>query len=374
VPRSTVSEVESKSGPPSGVAPAGAGADEFAHIPSRPRRPPLLALLTVAVAAFLVVRLRHDVQYALSSARPADLGAARARATQPLDRLPLNRYVRLSGLPERESAVILDPRGGWEFSQLFRLHGTGGRFFVRRQADPLPPALAERDVFSGRLVRFRDLSFADSIGRHYAQRVTATHFFRARDLAAALARPTRPLVLQDVAGEPVTLAPSERLTFDILRPGVYEVELPRLRFARRTQAETAAQTAGGRLLSARETETAWILTLEVPDAARDRGLSALADLDRTVRFRAARDTIEVSPTEVRPAGEAFDFGTRAGPGGPIPFDRLGAIRTLTAVRIPEDAVLLLEGEAPRGQVKALVILVVLVVFGTVSLLALRRPA
>jgi hypothetical protein len=367
-----VSDAESRTGAPGGPAPA---ADEFAHIPDRSRRPPLLVLLTVAVSVFLIVRLRHDVGFALSSSSPIELGEARSLAAAPLDRLPLNRYVRLAGLPERESAVILDPRGAWEFTQLFRLHGTGGRFFVRRSQDPLPVALAERDRFTGRLLRFAELSFAGSIAQHFAARVTATHFFRAADLATAVAQPARPLVVRDRAGEAVTLAPDERLTFDVVRPGEYRVELPRARFADRARAEAAMQAMGAPPLEIKETETTWQLRLAVPEQNRDRVLSALSDLDRNVQFRVAREAVEVPLSEVRATPEGFDFGARAAAlGGAVPAARIAAVRTLTTVRVPEDAVLLIEGEAPRSQVKSVVILVILVVFGTVSLLALRRPA
>ena len=34
--------------------------------------------------------------------------------------------------------------------------------------DPLPVSLAEQDRFTGRLLRFSDLSFAESISRHFA--------------------------------------------------------------------------------------------------------------------------------------------------------------------------------------------------------------
>ncbi len=349
--------------------------DEFAHIPARSRRPPLLVLLTVAAAIFLIVRLRQDVSYALSPATPLDLGEAHSLAEAPLARLPINRYVRLAGLPERESAVVLDPRGSWEFSQLFRLHGTHGRIFVRRQQDPLPVALAERDRFTGRLLRFADLSFADSISQHFADRVSATHFFPPADLAAAVARAERPLVVRDVAGEPVTLTASEKVTFDVIRPGEYRIDLPRPRFSDRAAAEAAARTAGARLLDTRETPGAWQLRVALPDGARDRALSALSDLDPAVQFRVARETVELPLSEVRASAEGFDFGTRlAGLTGPVPPVRLASVRTLTTVRVPPDAVLLIEGEAPRSQWKSLAILVVLVVFGTVSLLALRRPA
>jgi hypothetical protein len=245
---------------------------------------------------------------------------------------------------------------------------------VRRRADPLPPAMAERDVFSGRLLRFGDLSFSGSIAQHFAERVTATHFFQPAELAAGLARSGGgPLTVRDLAGEPVTLAASQRLAFDVLRPGEYLLELPRVKFAQRGQVEAAVKAAGFQVLSAREGDGIWIVTGAVADAARDRALSAVADLDRAVRFRAARDTLEVKPTEIRTAPGGFALGPGA-VAGSVPFERVAAIRTLTAVRVPPDAVLLLEGEAPRSQTKAVVILAVLVVFGTISLLALRRPS
>jgi hypothetical protein len=237
----------------------------------------------------------------------------------------------------------------------------------------LPPALAERDVFTGRLLRFSDLSFADSIGRHFADRVTATHFFRAPDLAAALAQAARPLVLRDVAGEKVTLQASDRLAFDVLRPGEYRLELSRERFRQAAQAEAAVARAGLRVLSTSEAGPSWVVTGAVSDAGRDRALSALDELDRNVRFRSARDTLEVGPGEVRATAAGFELTTRGG-AAVVPFDRVAAIRTFTAVRVPDDAVLLLEGEAPGSQTKAVGILAVLVVFGTVSLLALRRPS
>jgi hypothetical protein len=332
-------------------------------------------LLTVAAAVFLIVRLRQDVSYALSSSTPLDLGEARGLAQAPLDRLPLNRYVRLTGLPERESALVLDPKGAWEFSQLFRLHGTRGRIFVRRQQDPLPVALAERDRFTGRLLPFADLSFAESIGQHFAERVAATHFFHAADLAAALARSERPLVVRDVAGEPVTLAPAETLTFDVTRAGEYGIDLPRARFSDRARAEAAARAAGASLLDTRETPAAWQLRVALPEAARDKALSALSDLDPAVQFHVARETVQLPLSEVRASAGGFDFGSRLpGIAGTVPPDRVASVRTLTTVRVPPDAVLLIEGEVPRSQWKSLLFLVVLVVFGTVSLLALRRPA
>jgi hypothetical protein len=157
-------------------------ADEFAGIPSRRGRHPVLAVAAIALALFLGFKLRADLAYALSATTPLDLGDARDLAGRSSAALPVNRYVRLAGRADRESAVILDTQGSWQFRQLFRLLGTGNRFFVRRAPDPLPVELAEKDTFTGLLIRLEDLSFAPAIRRHFVAHVSATHFFAPRAL------------------------------------------------------------------------------------------------------------------------------------------------------------------------------------------------
>lgn len=334
--------------------------DEFAHIPGRGNRPPILALLAVALAVFLAVRLRHDVGYAFSSAVPMDLGQARSLASQPLDALPVNKYVRLAGTPERESAVILDTRGSWKFSQFFRLRDTGGRVFVKRVADPLPVALAEHDRFTGRLLRFSDLSFADSISRHFASDVAATRFFRPEDLSADPARGTVP--------------PSEPLFVDVLRPNQFRVQLPRLRFPDRAAAQKALEGQGARVLpgAVREDPDHLWLEIEVPEAARDRVLSGIGDLDRGVRLRPARDTLQTVGSQLSFAdGNLVIAGDQP---RSIPRAQVASIRTRGTVQIPDDALLLIEGERPRDSWPSLVVLAFLLAFALVNLLGLRRPA
>jgi hypothetical protein len=334
--------------------------DEFAHIPARGNRPPILALLAVGLAVFLAVRLRHDVVYAFSSAVPADVGEARALAAQPVDALPLNKYVRLSGTPERESAVILDTRGSWKFSQFFRLRDTGGRVFVKRLADPLPVSLAEHDRFTGRLLRFSDLSFAESISRHFGSDVAATRFFRPEELAS----------------DPSVR--SAKLFVDVLRPGQYQVQLPRLRFADRAAGQKALEGQGARLLPApaREDPDHLWLEVEVPEAGRERVLSAIGDLDRSIRLRQARETLEVAGSQLSFAdGNLVVAGAQPGSiPRAVPRELVASIRTRGTVQIPADAVLLIEGERPRDSWPSLVVLAFLLAFALVNLLGLRRPA
>ena len=337
--------------------------DEFAHIPGRGNRPPIVALMAVALAVFLGVRLRHDVRYAFSSTVPADLGQTSSLAVQRLDALPLNRYVSISGTPERESAVILDTRGSWKFSQFFRLRDSGGRVFVKRVADPLPVSLAERDRFTGRLLRFSELSFADSIARHFASDVAATQFFRPEELSG----PKR-----------ANLSPSAKLFVDVLRPGQYRVQLPRTRFADPAAGRRALEGQGARVLQevpasqGRGDPDRLLLEIEVPESSRDRVLSGIGDLDRSIRLRPSRETLEVTASQVSFAdGNLVIAGAQP---RSVPSALVASVRTRGTLQIPADAVLLIEGERPRDSWPSLVVLAFLLAFALVNLLGLRRPA
>ena len=369
----TESQQEPMSGKPQAPGdPSASGPDEFAHIPSPSRRPRWLAVAVLVIAGFLIFRLRSDVSYALSGGTARALGPASALADVPFDRLPLNRYVELRGTPERESAVVLDTQGAWRFSQFFRLRGTDGRFFVRRAEDPLPVAAAESETFAGRLLRFSDLSFAASIKAHFSRRVEATHFFRAETLASALGRPVRPVVLEDVAAERVELGRQDTLAIDVLLPGRYRVDVPREYVPEQAAAEKAVGAAGARVVERRETPQWWIFEVEVNETNaehRETTLSALGDATRGVRLRRARETVKAKIAELG----AMEGGLRAGT-RQIPFAEVAAVHTVAPVLIPDDAVLLMEGETPRSQTKSLVILAILSAFAAVNLLALRRSA
>jgi hypothetical protein len=361
--------------------PHGEPLDEFAHIPSN-TRPPLVAIAAAALALFLAFRLRHDIAFALSPKTPVEISDARVLANVPLERLPINRYVEVKGRPERESAVILDTKGSWKFNQFFRLRGTRGRVFVRRVADPLPVPLAEHDVFSGRLVRFSELSFAESIGRYFAAHVSGTHFFAPEALVKGLAgAPGGDRVVIDRAGESVTLHAQDRLALDVARPGEYRIELLPERKGDLEKVRAVIRARGGtsgELEGKPAPDASLVFPATIPDAERTATFSALGELGRGVRFRPARDTIEVAVGDLVVAGpDATAITLKAAGQTPtlqrmIAVDRLISVRTRAAVEVPPDAVLLLEGEAPRNEVKSLVVLAFLAAFAAINLLSLRR--
>jgi hypothetical protein len=353
-----------------------AGEDEFAGIPSSPGRHPVIGLATAALACFLIFQVKDDLRYALASGVAQDLGDARSVSAAKTEALPVNRYVRLAGKADRESAVVLDTQGSWHFTQFFRLLGTNNRVFVRRAPDPLPAELAAHDVFVGRLMRFSDLSFQAAIRRHFAGHVSATHFFAPADVRAALEQALgRPFVLADLLGERVDLTANDELAIDVERPGQIRIQFPRERFSDQAAARRAVEQQGGQVIEASGDVVdpgSLALVVTFPPERRDRALQALGEMDRRLHIRPAHTTYKVRMADLSATDEAIVIKIEGNELQTLPVSQIQGIGTLAAVQIPEDALILFEGERPRDHLKSLVIAAFLLGFAVVNLLALRR--
>ena len=355
--------------------------DEFADIPNPRTRHPALAVAAALLALFLVVKMRSDLTFFLSSAQPADLGDARALMANQRGPAVLaegvNRVVRLRGTPDRESALQVDTKGSWTFTELFRLLGTQSRVFVHRRENPLPGFRAEADVFEGRLVRFSDLPFEDAIRSYFANHVGATHFFKPEDLRRVVTAGVGAAAsLPDLAGDTVTLGPNDILAFELVRPGEVEVGLPVGRFANPELARSALVAKGaevlrpGRSIADRQT---WIVA--VTPATRDRLMNDLGAIDYQSDLRDVRETVKARLADVSADGAAL--AVRGGEGAadaakPRPLVGLDTIRTLGTVQIPPDALLIVEAESPREHLSDAAIAVVLIAFASVNLVGLAR--
>jgi hypothetical protein len=356
----------------------GAPADEFANIPSSRKRHPVLALAASALALFLIYQIHEDLFFALSHAAPTDLGDARAVADQPIAKLPLNQVVRIAGTADRESGVTIDTAGSWRFTQFFRLLGTRSRVFVSRVPDPIPVEQAEKDVFVGRLSRFRDLSFADAIGKHFASRVTATHFFGASAMAAAMQGRVAgtaggPLLMTDLLGEKVSLAATDELFIDVSRPADVQVDLPRSKFPDVAAARTAVESHGATVLedTTRPGDDKYVsLIITFVADRRDQDMSAISDLDQHIRYRPVRTTYAVKVEDVA-GGKDGLLVKVGGQGKELRLDQILAIRTASTVQIPDDALIVREGDQPADHYKTIIVAVFLLGFATLNLLALR---
>ncbi len=379
------------------AANAGAGAvDEFAHIP-RPRvRHPIVGAAGAALAFFLVFHIRHDLRYALSSRQPAEIGSARAAFAAGASLADFeNRLVRVTATPDRESALEIDTKGSWVFSQLFRVLGTRDRLFLHRRDNPLPAARAEADVFEGRLIRFRDLSFADAIRAHFAKRVTATHFFPPEAFVQAIGGRTgsASLELVDRAGDPVALAAEDSIAIEMIARDQVRIGLPRARFANETDARAAITSRGGEVLASRgllqgfslagpdtgplsnasAPPERWTFVARFPAARREIALDELGNIDRRVELRDARETVTARVADLAAsAGGGLTAGAAGTPPRTLAAAEIAAVRTLASVVIPDDAYLLVEGDYPREHVATIFIALMLLMFGTVNLLGIVR--
>ncbi len=373
---------ETKTTPPPAAGPlpdglaAPSGEDEFAGIPSPRGRHPVIALATAALACFLIFQIKDDVRYALAPGVVQDLGDARSVSTAKTEALPINRYVRMAGHADRESAVVLDTQGSWHFMQFFRLLGTNNRIFVRRAADPLPAEMAAHDVFVGRLMRFADLSFQAAIRRHFVGHVSATHFFAPTDVRAALAQASGgALALTDLLGDRVVLAANDELVIEMDRPGQIRVEFPRGRFPDQAAARSAVEQQGGQVIEAPGDAVdpkRLALVVTFPPEGRDQALQALGEMDRRLHIGPAHTTHKARVADLGSTADAIVVKTAGGNAQALPAAQIQGIGTLAAVQIPDDALILFEGERPREHLKSLIIAAFLLGFAIVNLLALRR--
>jgi hypothetical protein len=390
----------SDTAPPDRAAGDAAGVvDEFAHIPHSRGRHPVVAVAGALLAFFLVFHIRHDLRYALSSGEPFDLGRASAvfgngRAVSGLE----NRYVRVAGLPDRESALQIDTKGSWVFSQLFRVLGTGDRLFLHRRESPLPASLAESDTFEGRLIRVDELPFATSIRSYFATHVAATHFFAEGALSRALGgrRPGAPISVVDTSGDVVSLDERETIAIDVTEPDQVKIGLPRDKFVTEDDARVALTSRGGEVVSAlgavkakpsasapeagplsstAEPLQRWTFVVKFPVNAAQAALDAIGNLSHDVEIRDARQAVEVKLEDVSVAGDARGgLVIRPGQGTPRRLDlpTIAAIHTMAPVMIPDDAYLLVEGDVPREHAPTVLIALILVMFGAVNLVGLAR--
>ena len=379
-----------QSKPPTG------GVDEFAHIPRRRSRHPLITLAGAALAFFLVFYGWRDLRYALSSGDPLELGSAAAlfatgKATAELE----NRYVRVAGVPDRESALELDTKGSWVFSQLFRVLGTKDHLFVHRMENPLPAPLAEADVFEGRLIRIDELPYAAAIRGYFAKHVTATHYFRTDALIKALGGRSQnaPLAITDRGGDPVSLSADEALAIDVVKPEHVQIGLPQARFPTEDGARAAITSRGGEVVTTKGLVQApappsagssdllaspakpparWTFVVHFPADRRQKALDELGDVDRTVEIRDARETIATRASELSVEQDALVVRAPGAAERRLAVADVAAAHTMAPVVIPDGALLLVEGDRPRNHVASIIISLVLLTFGIFNIVALVR--
>lgn len=132
--------------------------------PPQAQRVTALTIMAAAVVAMmaLLVSLRSDIRYAVSSAQPIEL--AQVRSVEP-SRLVSNSYVRVSGMPTIGRSVGFT-RG---FGTRYRVFPLAGQRTVYVQVRDTADESFVRAEYSGRLVTF------DELGGRYAELARVMH-------------------------------------------------------------------------------------------------------------------------------------------------------------------------------------------------------
>jgi hypothetical protein len=183
------------------------------------------------------------------------------------------------------------------------------------------------------------------------------------------------LAIADLLGDRVTLAANDELVIDVDRPGQIRVAFPRERFVDQAAARAAVEQQGGQVIEApgdAGDPKSLGLVVTFPPDQRDRALHALGEMDRRLHIRPAHTTHKARVAELGATAEAIVVKTAGAEPQTLPVAQIQGIGTVAAVQIPDDALILFEGERPGEHVKTLVIAALLLGFAVFNLLALRR--
>lgn len=346
-----------------------------------PRRHPGVALAVLVVCGLLLFRLRTELRYALQANEPQDLGQVGLALKGAQLAASVDGYVALSGIPDHRNALAFDPKGGRPRQHVFRLLGTGSRVLVTAPAAGPAP---HRDRWSGRLRRFDELSFFDTVRSAWA----ATQVLRALDLGklrgmAPGALPV-PLNTSDRAGEPLSITGQQDLLVDVLFPDDVRVLLSKEKVPSLADADHEVERFGLPHGPGVETKDGYGYVLRLPASGPERQ-RVLAQIDaqgvwlwhRVETYRVPAGAVQVTPAglllpgpdalpqPVRyrlPTVPAVADATKPAAPAPTPvlllpqkdpatlilWEQLEAVQIHEPMNIAADALVLVHGETPKS--------------------------
>lgn len=389
---------------PGAPIPSDAVDPELIRLPVPPtRRHPGVAIAVLIVGALLLYRLRADIHYAMEPATARELGNAATAAKEGRLAAATETFVSLTGIPDHRNALAYDPKGGRARVQVFRLLGTGSRVFV---TTPAAAAAPYADRWSGRLRRLDDLSFAETLRTAWGQ----TQVLRALDLNRLRALPPgqlpSPLETVDRAGEALKVANQQDLLVDVLFEDDVRVllskekspsepdarhEVERLGLAHGPGVETkdgygyvlrlppkaTASQARQQVLAQIDAQGMWLWhrveTYRVPVAAVQVTPAGLTlpgpdSLAQPIRY-AEQPRVNPAPAEAPPVAPAGSTATAPAaaapaaapePAGPrqlvaqkdpstlLLWEQIQAVQVSEPLNVPADALLLVDGDDPKG--------------------------
>jgi hypothetical protein len=346
------------------------GEDEFAGMePYRPRRSPILAAAVILISGYLLFHLRHDLSYALQSRTPTPIADVRTFFRDPTT-IKDHSYVSARAVPDRATAVMLDAKGKDEFIPFVRVMGTGSRLLLAQRRGLRSIGDVYDDVYAGRLMRLRDVSYAGTVRDHYAKRAAATHFFKVTDVCATLGKaPTRLVAL---SGDEVALDAERVVGVAVTFRGDYVVTLPRERFPNEADGRGTLEQLGAEVKEFTETKTELRFVTQVADERRDSLMEQLRKLDARSDVQLRKVSYHAPWGHLAAGGEELLL---PGTPGHAPCAWATSFTTVEKLHLPADAFVLVEGERPQDLWYVPVFVVFLLLFigwNTLALVAAIR--
>jgi hypothetical protein len=335
--------------------------DEFAALPEPPRRrSPLVAVVVIALAGAIGWHLRAEVGYAFAGRTPEALGDARSLFARGVP-LADNRYVVLSGQPDRRNALFIEPRGEKSRQTFFRLLGTGSRLLVRAADTSNRSDLQDR--WSGRLRRFDQVAYAPQMRDYYQNEVKAARYLSPAALKDAIT--THATQVSDRAGEPVKLEPGTTLNLEVGFADELAALASKEKYASLADAKHEVERLGLTITGGADTGEEYRVFVRAPAAERNQVIAKLESGD--FGFALHDERIPVDFGKLALDGDQLKAGARV-----VPFAALQAASVDAPITIGNDAWVLTEGEAPADFWWAPALLLLLVVFAGFNVWYLLR--
>lgn len=347
---------------------ATADADEFGALPTATRpKSPLLALAVVALAAIVCWHLRRDVAYAFVAKTAVDLGDARTLTARGAT-LEDNRFVTVAGQAERRYALYLEPHGTDARQSFFRLFGTGTRLFVRANDNMGRADVTER--WTGRLRRFDELPFAQSLRDYYAKETEVTRYLALDSLKATLSGGAGELV--DRVGAPLSLPPDAQLVVDVAHPGQLQVWLSKDKYPTLTDAHHELERMQLAPSPGTDEKDEFSFIVPMPDAKKNEIIGKLSDAN--FQFQPYRQRLTTTRGQLKLEGDELAIDAQHH----VPWADVEAVGLPAPIEIGSDAFVLTEGDSPAAYWWAPLLCALLVAFAAFNLWyllrALRAPA
>jgi hypothetical protein len=306
--------------------------------PKRAGVGPVLALSIVGLAAYITFQLRADLGYSLQDPDPKDISGI-VQESHRIDPAHGNTFVSFQGLPDVSIAGRL--RGQQDAGhRLTPVQGTGGHIWIHVPGEAITVASGYESRFTGRARLISDLSFDDDLRLYVAALPPQPHHVFPEALKGGLPA-------TDVLGDPLAPDPTARVVLHEKVPaGATVMFLRTSTVPDQATAEKALARAGittsGPGVEGDMGET-WTFSVNHPG-----GPEAVRAALRNAGFFGASVQPHLALHEgvvrdLAVAGDAVTLG-----GTRLPLADVERVVVYTKPVIPAGAMVLLEGESPKG--------------------------